>query len=499
MKKFKLIVFSTLLFSPLFGFCQDGTLDTSFGNNGLVVTDFLGAGDQSYSILEQNDGKIVSFGFANNGDITILSRYNPNGDLDPSFGNNGKVINDFGNIPGFVFYTSVHQQNDGKIITTSEDLDPNGDLDIFLVRYLENGDLDNTYGTGGTIRLDYGEDKLASSLLLPDGKVLVGGTTTIGESRYILLAKYLENGSLDLSFGNNGMVINYINDEPTWSFPLILQPDGKVLMAYRKQEANNLRTLMFQRFLENGELDPSFGVAGVVTTNITASHIHGSIALKENGNIMAVIRLAPGNQDNPILAQFLSNGELDLSFGVQGRKNIPVLSIVPLNIILDQNENILISGNDYSFEIRNYFLTRFNSDGDLDPTFGVSGRTELEFESHGIIMQADNKILVTGYSFWYEAGDVDFKIFRLNNGILGISANTLQDLNVYPNPSEGVFTIKNSSSFDSETKYFVTDLSGKIIQKGVLKTMETTINLSEAQAGIYFLKTSGTTLKLLKN
>ncbi len=114
-------------------------------------------------------------------------------------------------------------------------------------------------------------------------------------------------------------------------------------------------------------------------------------------------------------------------------------------------------------------------------------------------MQADNKILVTGYSFWYEAGDVDFKIFRLINGILGVSANTLQDLNVYPNPSEGVFTIKNSSSFDSEAKYFVTDLSGKTIQKGVLKTMETTINLSEAQPGIYFLKTSNTTLKLLKN
>lgn len=499
MKTNKNIMFLAILLFPFFAFSQDGTLDTSFGNNGLVVTDFNEGGDQSYSIMQQSDGKIVSFGFSNNGDITILARYLPDGNLDPTFGNNGRVMNDFGNIPGFVFYTSVHQQNGGKIITTSEDMDPNGNLDIFLVRYLENGDIDTTYGNGGTIRLDLGEDKLASSLLLPDGKVVLGGTTTIGESRYILLAKYLENGTLDPSFGDNGIVTNYINDEPTWSFPLILQPDGKILIPYRKEEANTIRTLMFQRFLENGQLDPSFGVSGVVTTSITASHIHGSIALKENGNIMAVVRMAPGNQNNPILAEFLPNGDLDLSFGVQGRKSIPVLSIVPLNIMLDENENILISGNDFSFEIRNYFLTRFDPDGVIDLTFGVIGRTELPFESHGIIMQTDNKILVTGYSFWYDMGDVDFKIYRLNNGILSVSENSLQDTVVFPNPSDGIFTIKSSVDFNSENSYVVIDISGKIIQKGTLQSSETTIDLSEAQTGMYFLKTNNTRLKLIKN
>lgn len=494
MKTVRLFLGFALLIFPLVGFSQDGTLDTSFNGDGFVVTDFYGESDQSYSIIQQSDGKIVSFGFTNSGDISMLSRYLPNGDLDTTFGTDGRVVNDFGNTFQFVFYTSLHQQTDGKLLTSSEYQDPNGDSDIFLVRYLENGDIDTTYGDNGSVRIHYGIDKLASSLLLPDGKIIVGGTTSIGDSRYLLLTKYLVNGEIDLSFGDNGITVTYINDESTWAFPLILQTDGKVLISYRKQEANDQQTLMFQRYLENGQLDPSFGVDGVVTTNIVEDFIFGSIALKENGNIVAAIH----PRYDPILAQFLPNGDPDLSFGTDGKMNIVVPSKIPFNILLDENEKILISGNDYGFEISDYYLTRFNSDGSLDPTFGVNGATVLYFESNGIIMQSDNKILITGCTFWY-AGEVDFVVARLNNGILGVSENSLEDTVVFPNPSDGVFTIKSSADFDSENSYTVTDISGKNIQKGILQSSETIIDLSEVQTGIYFLKANNTRLKLIKN
>ncbi|RMA66073.1 T9SS type A sorting domain-containing protein [Ulvibacter antarcticus] len=491
-KNIQLILLSLL---SMVIYSQDGTLDTAFGGNGFVVTDFYGEHDQSHSIIQQSDGKIVSFGFAEYGNIDILARYLPNGDLDVTFGTNGKVVHDLDSDHGYIFYvdTSLHQQSDGKIITAATYLNTNGEQDIIMVRYLENGNIDTSFGIDGLVKTHFGVDEIASTLLLPDGKIVVGGTSTVGDSRYLLVAKYLSNGSLDISFGVNGMVTSYINDYPTYAFPLVLQPDGKILIAYRKQESNNLRTLMFQRYLENGQLDTSFGNAGTVTTNIVAGLLYGTIALKSNGNILAAIRLG-----DPILAQFLPNGEPDISFGTNGRKSIDVPSRIPFKLLLDENENILISGNEFGFEIGSYYLTRFDPDGELDPTFGSNGETILGFESGEIIMQSDHKILITGCTYWY-SGPVDFVIARLNNDVLDVSESQLENFVLYPNPSNGIFTLKSMSGFTSEMTFVVTDVSGKILQKSTITDIHTDINLSEASNGLYFLKVSEATFKLLKN
>jgi uncharacterized delta-60 repeat protein len=493
MKKKLLYISTLLLLSSLVAISQDGTLDPSFDGDGVVVTDFFGDVDQSYTIIQQADGKIVSSGFSDIGENHVLSRYLLDGSLDTSFGTNGKVINDFNNEPNFIYYASIQQQADQKLVTATTHRLVSGDQDFFLVRYLENGDLDPSFGNNGTVMTDYGVDILASASLLPDGKIVAGGWSRVGSSTYVVITKYLPNGDLDTSFGVDGITTTYINDEPTIVFPLVVQTDGKFLVAFRKEETNNLQTLILHRYLTNGTLDLSFGTNGILVTNLVAGNIYGSIATKENGDIVVAMRLGPSVV---ILTQFTSDGTLDTSFGTNGVTNISVPYVAPVDILLDQDENILVSGNNFGFEVGDYYISRFDTNGFLDTSFGTNGTTVLDFESSALILQNDGRILVTGFTFWY-SGPVDFVVVRFRNGVLGIPNKTQQKFTVYPNPSQNVFTVK-SSVFLDPASYQITDITGKIIQTGFLTAEETTIDLSPFQAGLYFLKASNTTIRLVK-
>ncbi len=96
---------------------QIGDLDTSFNGTGKIITDFAAANDGAQSVAIQSDGKAVVVGYSSVGNNSrfALSRYNTNGTLDTSFGGTGKVITDFA--PLYDYASSVAIQPDGKILT----------------------------------------------------------------------------------------------------------------------------------------------------------------------------------------------------------------------------------------------------------------------------------------------------------------------------------------------------------------------------------------------
>jgi len=201
---------------------KDGDLDVTFGNDGIVTTDFGGA-DEGRAVALQKDGKIVVAGVTAGlyplpSDFAV-ARYNKDGNLDMSFGVGGKVINDFGgNDEGL----AVVLQKDGKIVVAGE-----SDDDFAIARYNTDGSLDLTFGTGGKVTTDFGGvDEGRAVALQKDGKIVVAGASD-GD---FAVARYNTDGSLDLTFGTGGKVINDFGGN-NQGFAVALQKDDKIVVA----------------------------------------------------------------------------------------------------------------------------------------------------------------------------------------------------------------------------------------------------------------------------
>jgi len=160
----------------LASFHDNGDVDSNFGVGGRVVTDFGGA-ETARGITLHPDGRLVVVG-TSDGDIA-LARYNLNGSLDTSFGGDGRVLTDIG--PG-VMPAGVAVQPDGRPVVAGSSAG-----DFFLVRYDVNGALDASFGTGGIVTTDFGGNDLASGIdVRADGRIVVAGTSNadVAVARY---------------------------------------------------------------------------------------------------------------------------------------------------------------------------------------------------------------------------------------------------------------------------------------------------------------------------
>lgn len=264
----------------------DGNLDISFSVDGMVTTDF-GDWDQGWNVVLQSDRKIVLAGFASgnsNGDFA-LARYNIDGSLDNTFDGDGRVITDFGTL-----YDAGHAvtlQMDDKIVVVSK---PVGDFAI--ARYSTDGGLDPSFSGDGRLITDFsgGSDDAFSVLVQPDGKIIAGGYSfSITSKNDFSLARYYSDGGLDTSFSSDGKaVIDYFS---AWDSiaDIELQPDGKVVAV----GSTSLPTydVALARFNQDGSLDIDFNFDGKLTTDINGHKDYGAaIVLQPDGKIIAVGR-----------------------------------------------------------------------------------------------------------------------------------------------------------------------------------------------------------------
>jgi uncharacterized delta-60 repeat protein len=213
----------------------NGSLDTSFGTSGKVLTDIAGFSDEAYAIVIQSDGKIVVAGSGGNGSNNdfALARYNSDGSLDISFDSDGKLLTPIGITNDTA--KSVALQNDGKIVTSG--FSSAATLRNFAVaRYNSNGGLDTSFGADGIVTTDFGVGSISSGtsmVIQSDEKIIVAGITAINGTNYnYAIARYNNDGSLDTNFDNDGKVItdfgNNLND---YGYAMAIQNDSKIIVA----------------------------------------------------------------------------------------------------------------------------------------------------------------------------------------------------------------------------------------------------------------------------
>ena len=436
---------ASLLFVVLLSghsFTQTGSLDPEFGVDGKVVTPIGNLGEWGNAVAIQNDQKIVVGGYSQNSFTTAdfaVTRYEVDGNLDQTFGNNGKVIT---HIENRSIATTLAIQNDGKII-----LGGASNWHVNLARYNTNGALDTTFGSGGMVIADiegYYSERCESLLVQDDGKILVGGYAQHNSNdwSYFFVARYNSNGSIDSTFATNGIVIGSKGQ----AYSIATQSDGKIILGGQIDG-----TFAMERYTANGTLDTLFGIDGTVVTPIANSAEGSELIVQDDDKLLLAGTASMGFDDSRFaLAGYNSDGSPDNNFGVAGIVTESFgLYCQSTSAQLQSDGKILLVGSAKDAADHYHFVVaRYNANGALDQSFGTNGKTTTSFEgvtnsvANSIAVQSDNKIVLTGYI--YDTNNVDIALARYLHEDLLMSDKPIENFRytLYPNPSNGQFYIQ---------------------------------------------------------
>jgi uncharacterized delta-60 repeat protein len=265
------------------------------------------------------------------------------GDLDPRFGNGGKVIHAF---PGPldlypVSVVDVALLDDGRFVASTSVLNGNGDLDFAVMRFHADGSVDTAFGVDGGRRVGFdrpGADlhDFASALAVqPDGRIVVagiasGGAAVGGDDMAVL--RLTASGQPDPTFGSNGRVtiafnLGGPNLQMDHGTRIGLQSDGKLLVVGTVDTADGYSRMAVVRLHPNGQRDSSFdGDGRVVIEALDGDHGSSGVQVRQlaDGAILAVGSILaphePGSYRRDfLLVRLLGNGTPDPGFGDDGR------------------------------------------------------------------------------------------------------------------------------------------------------------------------------------
>lgn len=340
----------------LFAFCAfrynlDGTPDTSFGTAGKARTSVSSVSSVANAVAIQSDGKIVLAGncAGSSNDEFCALRYNADGTLDTAFGTSGTVVTPMGT--GTDIANAVALQPDGKIVLAGSCAGAS-DTDFCALRYQTNGTLDSTFGTNGIVITSLGQKDVARAISMQsDGKIVLAGNCTLmnGFANWFCALRYNANGTLDAGFVT-GFISDYSMATSNVGDPVSvdLQPDGKLVVAYYCSQSTNPAGFCVQRIHSNGTVDSTFGTSGKVVALVgTGSAIATAIALQPDGKVLVAGYCTASNPPDFCALRLHSDGALDANFGTVGKVNTPIgtLDDKVRSMAVQTDGKIVLAGN----------------------------------------------------------------------------------------------------------------------------------------------------------
>jgi len=420
----KIVVAGTSMVGAFRGFSvvkynSDGTLDTSFSADGKVTT-LLGVQNdaQALSIAVQTDGKIVVSGGYSDlaGSGFALVRYNANGSLDTSFDGDGILLTDFG-----FFANAVAVQGDGKIVAAGYGNDdfamarfnPNGSYDL---SFSSDGRVETDF--------DAGFDSANSIALQADGKIILagvsqGGAGAPGVTR-IAVARYFSDGSLDTAFDVDGRVTTSIGTKNDFARAVSVQSNGRIVVAGGYFDAIAVRFhSALVRYAANGSLDTTFDGDGIVVSSFSTTYdfVSGT-AIAPDGSIVVAGGADVITGTDFFVARYLTEplaqapSDLDSSFGANGKTTTEFFNepnsqdeFVTASAV-QADGKVVVVGNDQ--------VARFNADGTPDLDFGDSAVAKFSGTATSLLIRADGAIFVAGYRYLTNTNGTQTGLFVLS-------------------------------------------------------------------------------------
>jgi len=465
---------SCLLLYGIKAFAQPGTLDPSFGTNGVVtIVDGTGSG-----IVLQPDGKILVEGFLTSGVLTTgVVRYESGGVLDTTFGTDG--VASIAGLGGWGGH-SIALQPDGKILAMRQDFS--------VARFDPGGLLDSTFGVNGVALPVLNPYRYANAMARQsDGRIIVVGSTDTTGGWYMTAVRYDESGALDPTFGSGGQ-IHGLFGQYSEAESIVLQPDGKILLGV--SSSNGVRAA---RYNLDGTLDQLFGTNGLAILGMWP-YATRAMAVQSDGRIVLA-----GGTDQFGLARLNSDGSLDQSFGSNGvvLTDFTNGTDIARTLAIQSDGKILAAGSEYY----GVALARYLPNGDLDGIFGVGGKVNTDLPSMvsdcwDMVVQPDNKILLSGSAWSTQTNTGKFLMLRYLNdlslGTLELGTDSEPSF-IYPNPLFYAATFQYSLTQDETLTLEILDATGRIARtifgnaKRAPGEHRETLDLSGLAAGNYTL------------
>lgn len=442
----------------------EGEVDLDFGKNGAISMYLGGFRAEPRGIGTQSNGKLVAGGWASSGDI-ILVRYLDDGSPDPSFGTNGKVITNWKDY--FFSAGDMAIQPDDKIVIA-------GTLEnhYFLFRYQPDGAPDNEFGENGLLIIEDGAPYTdAYSLAIQaDGKYVLAGRM----NKSLSLVRCMAEGMVDTSFGNGGWIVHPdIAIEPYENKPrVVLQADGKILLG--SPQASDGFNLF--RYLPDGAPDLSFNFLGKAISGVSQL---SAILVQPDGKII-VGGCNDDDTPDPKIARLLPNGAIDPGFQFTSNfeQTLNWQFGIITDMILQPNGKITFTGfrDDENLYPGGIICGRINPNGSIDSSFFHWGhmafRVGYDCYAYDMAIQLDGKVLVAGTSesdddYWYSiAVGSDFLLARIpQDPAVGVSepVSGIEFLTLSPNPLQSHAFLSYELEQAEILSIFLYDVSGKWI------------------------------------
>jgi len=382
-----------------------GTLDKSFGGDGLVTTaagtSLSVAEDVIVTQLQDENEKLVAVGRSNDGggafDRFALARYLSNGALDTTFGGDGIVNTTVGSGNATAF--AGIQQTDGKLVVVGQALNSKQDVlqrtnDFAVVRYNPNGSPDTGFGDEGIVltpphsteAADVFEDGAHAVVETPEHKLVVAGFSGTATDSDFALVRYNPDGSLDLSFSSIGekgkVTTDFGNSRNDVVFSMLQQADGNLFVAGFSNNGTS-DDFAVARYNADGTLDTTFNSNGKQRNSVGSGDDRGLSVIRQTDGNYVVAGYSTTNGDEDIaLVRYLPNGKLDTSFSGDGKvvtsmgtRNDRAYQVMQL-----PDGKLLVAGytqvgvNDFDF-----VQVRYNRNGSLDTTFSGDGKLSTSF------------------------------------------------------------------------------------------------------------------------
>lgn len=470
-------------------FAQFGTPDLTFGTNGRVDHDF----GTNYLVptycLEQTDGKILVAGASNfQPDKFVVTRFLENGEIDITYGTNGRAILYALNSTGPNIRKILLQPN-GKLLLAGE-YGLNGLSQVSIFRLNENGTLDNSFGVYGIYSYNLPNNLsdlpgLADFTLQLDNKIIVSYFAGAG---FPFITRLNTNGIVDTSYGTNGIFRPFINTN-LLVCKVAVQQDGKFLFI-----AYDLNQTKIVRYNQDNTLDTNYGTNGY---NVIPVNNPDYLLFLLQPDSKCLLQNSSGGK----IYRFNIDGNYDNTFGNNGQITFNILNnyFGTIKVLSQQQDGkILLSGVrnvGSSGGVSTNAMRRFNANGSVDTTFGNNGlvliRNNDQYKYAGPVLSLHSGKILFMAQYYYGAlnpSDPN-KIFtgldRFNSGLVlgneGFSES--KNIAIYPNPTKNTLTITFTANIKEISIY---NTLGQLLQNFTKPSKS--IDVSNLQSGNYFMK-----------